>query len=101
MTANTLGFAVEPTTWFVVVVALVQVPVRAHMPPVVVPEAAKNAPTVAVEPNTLELAPEPPELAMKLVSVVVFAPQLPIPADYNPTGTSPAPQNAQIGRAHV
>jgi len=93
MTANTLGLAVEPTTWFIVVVALVQVPVRAHMSPVLVPEAAKDAPTVAVDPDALELAPEPPELSMKLVSVVVFAPELPILAFYNPTGTSPATQH--------
>jgi len=94
MTANTLSFSVEPTSRFVVVVTLVQMPVRANVPPVIVPEASQNAPTVAVKPNTLELAPEPSELSMELVSVMVFAPQLPISADNNPAGTSPAPQNA-------
>jgi len=48
VTANTLGFTIEPTSRFVVMVTLVQGPVRANVSPMIVPESTQNAPTVAV-----------------------------------------------------
>lgn len=64
VTANAFGTAIEPATSFVEVVALEHGPVRAHVSPVSVPEAAQDASSVKVETNAPVLAPEPLVLSM-------------------------------------
>jgi len=90
MAPHLLELPPEPTTRTIIMITLPHMPVGAYMPPVSVPEAAQNAATVHVMSDTLVLTPEPPIFAMELVAVMVFSPQLPVPAFHDPLGTSPA-----------
>lgn len=90
MAPHLLELPPEPTTRTIIMITLPHMPVGAYMPPVSVPEAAQNAAAVHVMSDTLVLTPEPPILAMELVAVMVFSPQLPVPAFHDPLGTSPA-----------
>jgi len=71
---KSLGCPIEPSARFVEVVALPQMPIGPNMPPMAFLELTQDSTTISMNTNALELAPEPPLLAIEVMVTLVHLP---------------------------
>jgi len=95
MPSNATRTTPSPSVWPVIMVALQQMPIRAHTTPMALLIAGQDTQSVQVKTNTLGLAPTPANSTMQTVIVMVAAVDAPELSDDDPTRTSPAPLHSQ------
>jgi len=95
MIANALVPSPGPSTRFVIMVFLPQVPVCTDTLPMTLMVAIQGAQSVSMDSNTSESTPTPTSLPVEAVIKVILLPQMPVASNSDPTGTSPTHVSSQ------